>query len=81
MLRTRDIYYHTYTLHCLNQLVWSAGFAGQSKVAFEAGTKPWRALWLSSRGAWVCLPPSLSLALSDFFAASLSVALLQAATV
>jgi ABC-type phosphate/phosphonate transport system substrate-binding protein/tetratricopeptide (TPR) repeat protein len=36
MLRTRDIYYHTYTLHCLNQLVWSAGFAGQSKVAFEA---------------------------------------------
>ena len=35
-LRTRHNYYHTYTLHCYNQLVWSAGFSGRSEVAFAA---------------------------------------------
>jgi hypothetical protein len=36
MLNSRDIYYQTYTLHCQNQLVWGAGFAGREAIAVEA---------------------------------------------
>ena len=53
--RGSDNYYHTYRLHCHSQLVWSAGFAGRSRVAL-----------ISAEEILTTTPASLRIECADF---------------